>query len=50
MIPICQDTGMAVDFLEVGQEVHFEGGSQEEAVQEEAAGLQGRQPGPGKAA
>lgn len=33
-IPICQDTGMAVVFLEVGQEVHFEGGSQEEAVQE----------------
>ena len=26
-IPICQDTGMAVVFLEVGQEVHFEGGS-----------------------
>lgn len=25
MIPICQDTGMAVIFLEVGQEVHFEG-------------------------
>ena len=23
MIPICQDTGMAVVFLEVGQEVHF---------------------------
>ena len=33
-IPICQDTGMAVVFLEVGQEVHFEGGSLEEAVQE----------------
>lgn len=28
-IPICQDTGMAVVFLEVGQEVHFEGGSLE---------------------
>ena len=27
MIPICQDTGMAVVFLEVGQDVHFEGGS-----------------------
>ena len=26
-IPICQDTGMAVVFLEVGQEVHFEGES-----------------------
>ncbi len=23
MIPICQDTGMAVVFIEVGQEVHF---------------------------
>lgn len=27
MIPICQDTGMAVVFIKVGQEVHFEGGS-----------------------
>ena len=34
MIPICQDTGMAVVFLEVGQEVHFEGGSIPEAVNE----------------
>lgn len=34
MIPICQDTGMAVIFLEVGQEVHFEGGSLEEAINE----------------
>ncbi len=34
MIPICQDTGMAVVFLEVGQEVHFEGGSLTEAVNE----------------
>jgi len=33
-IPICQDTGMAVVFLEVGQEVHFEGGSIEDAVNE----------------
>lgn len=34
MIPICQDTGMAVIFMEVGQEVHFEGGSLEEAIHE----------------
>lgn len=34
MIPICQDTGMAVIFMEIGQEVHFEGGSLEEAIQE----------------
>lgn len=34
MIPICQDTGMAVVFLEIGQEVYFEGGSLEEAVNE----------------
>ena len=34
MIPICQDTGMAVVFLEVGQYVHFEGGSFEDAVNE----------------
>lgn len=33
-IPICQDTGMAVIFLKVGQEVHFEGGSLTEAVNE----------------
>ena len=34
MIPICQDTGMAVIFLEIGQEVHFEGGLLADAVQE----------------
>ena len=34
MIPICQDTGMAVVFLEVGQEVHFEGGLIEDAINE----------------
>lgn len=34
MIPICQDTGMAVVFLEVGQEVHFVGGVLEDAVNE----------------
>lgn len=34
MIPICQDTGMAVIFMEIGQEVHFEGGSLEAAVNE----------------
>ena len=34
MIPICQDTGMAVIFIEVGQEVHFEGGMLEDAINE----------------
>ena len=34
MIPICQDTGMAVIFLEVGQDVHFEGMAIEDAVNE----------------
>lgn len=34
MIPICQDTGMAVVFLEVGQDVHFEGGLLVDAVNE----------------
>ena len=34
MIPICQDTGMAVIFLEVGQDVHFEGAAIENAVNE----------------
>jgi len=34
MIPICQDTGMAVVFLEVGQDVHLVGGNVEDAVNE----------------
>ena len=34
MIPICQDTGMAVVFMEIGQDVHFEGGDLETAVNE----------------
>ena len=34
MIPICQDTGMAVVFMEIGQDVHFTGGSLEEAINE----------------
>ena len=34
MIPICQDTGMAIVFLEIGQNVHFEGAELEDAVNE----------------
>lgn len=34
MIPICQDTGMTVVFLEVGQDVHIEGGNIGDAVNE----------------
>lgn len=34
MIPICQDTGMAVVFLEIGQDIHLEGGSLADAVNE----------------
>lgn len=34
MIPICQDTGMAVVFMKVGQDVHIEGGSLTDAVNE----------------
>ena len=34
MIPICQDTGMAVIFIELGQDVHIVGGSLEAAVNE----------------
>ena len=34
MIPICQDTGMAVIFLQIGQDVHFIGGDLTEAVNE----------------
>ena len=33
-IPICQDTGMAVVFADIGQDVHIEGGYVEEAIQE----------------
>lgn len=33
-MPICQDTGMAVLFVEIGQEVHFTGGLVEEALNE----------------
>ncbi len=32
MIPICQDTGMTVVFIKVGQEVHFDGGSLTDAI------------------
>ncbi len=34
MIPICQDTGMAILFLEIGQDVHLIGGDLTEAVNE----------------
>lgn len=34
MIPICQDTGMAVIFIKIGQEVHFEGGLLADAINE----------------
>ncbi|MCI9416540.1 MAG: fumarate hydratase [Eubacterium sp.] len=33
-IPICQDTGMAVIFMEIGQDVHFENGDLEDSVNE----------------
>ena len=34
MIPICQDTGMAVVFVKVGQDVHFESGNITDAINE----------------
>lgn len=34
MIPICQDTGMAVVFIKVGQDVHFTGGNIEDSINE----------------
>lgn len=34
MIPICQDTGMAVVFAEIGQDVHLIGGNLEDAINE----------------
>ena len=33
-LPICQDTGMAIVFLEIGQDVHLAGGDLEDAVNE----------------
>lgn len=36
-VPVCQDTGMAIVFLEIGQEVHFTGGSLTDAVNEGVA-------------
>jgi len=33
-MPMCQDTGMACVFLEIGQEVHFTGGLLEDAINE----------------
>ena len=34
MFPLCQDTGLACVFLEVGQDVHLTGGAVEDAVNE----------------
>lgn len=34
MIPICQDTGMTVVFIKIGQDIHIEGGSLTDAVNE----------------
>ncbi len=36
-IPVCQDTGMAVIFMEIGQDVHFVGGSLEKAINDGVA-------------
>lgn len=36
-VPICQDTGMAVVFIDIGQEVHFVGGSLEQAINDGVA-------------
>ncbi len=36
-VPVCQDTGMAVIFLDIGQDVHFVGGSLYDAVNEGVA-------------
>lgn len=33
-VPICQDTGMTIVFISLGQEVHIEGGSLEDAINE----------------
>jgi fumarate hydratase subunit alpha len=31
-VPLCQDTGLTVVFIEIGQEIHFTGGSLEQAI------------------
>lgn len=36
-VPICQDTGMAVIFIDIGQDVHITGGSLEQAINEGVA-------------
>ncbi len=36
-VPVCQDTGMAIVFAEIGQDVHLTGGSFEDAVTEKAS-------------
>lgn len=36
-VPVCQDTGMAVIFIDIGQDVHFVGGSLEKAINEGVA-------------
>ena len=36
-VPICQDTGMAVIFIDIGQEVHFTGGNLEKAINDGVA-------------
>ena len=36
-MPICQDTGLAIVFIDVGQDVHFTGGSLDEAIHEGVA-------------
>ena len=33
-MPMCQDTGMACVFIEIGQDVHIVGGSLEDAINE----------------
>jgi len=41
-VPICQDTGLAVVFLEIGQDVHLMGGDVKEAVHEGSVRVMGR--------
>lgn len=36
-LPICQDTGMAIVFMNIGQEIHFVGGSLTEAIHQGVA-------------
>jgi fumarate hydratase subunit alpha len=38
-LPVCQDTGLAITFIEIGQDVHITGGNLSDAISEGVKGL-----------